>query len=152
MISSWTTDSSLLKWSNAPLSVEVDDQPGPSRKSSKKRSIPDFAVLARLSPSKNVVEPAVKQKKAAMCEANICRVCGIKYKTKKDIETESPWMGCSFEIETKKEKRQCDYWVHCHCKGFPDMTCEEAKQINFFCELHNPKKHGTRITNNCRGK
>eukprot|EP00111_Clytia_hemisphaerica_P013993 TCONS_00041178-protein len=135
----WTTDQALTWNADAPVAEPT------AAGSSKINDIPAFAVLARLSPRKNFAgQTGAKRKSPNNKQDQICQVCKLKFESTADIATDSPWMGCSF---TTAADKKCSYWVHVHCKGFPDMTEKEAEKINFFCELHNPKKHGIRKPN-----
>ena len=45
-----------------------------------------------------------------------------------------PWIGCDHENQTGK---QCDYWVHATCLGFPEAEDETFQNITFHCPPHN---------------
>ena len=44
-----------------------------------------------------------------------------------------PWIGCNHENQTEK---QCDYWVHATCLGFPEAEDETFQNI-FRCPPYN---------------
>ena len=56
----------------------------------------------------------------------VCQLC--------TQSTDVPWIGCNFESNTGK---QCDYWVHATCLGFPEAEDETFQNITFRCLLHN---------------
>ena len=131
IIKYWSTDHTLLTFDSNEAA-----EPNNMLNST---PVPSFTDLARASPSKSQQKARVP---ASDGDPDICRICEIRYESREDIETDSPWMGCV--------SNACTYWVHAHCKGFPDLTEEDVNNINVYCNKHNPKKQKTIKPKCCR--
>ena len=66
---------------------------------------------------------------AKRCGDQVCQLCSQIA----DIS----WIGCDYESQTGK---QCDYWVHATCLGFPEAEDETFENITFRCPPYNRTK------------
>ena len=76
------------------------------------------------TPSKK--QKFLKKAIAKKCGDQVCQLC--------TQSTDVPWIGSDHESQTGK---QCDYWVHATCLGFPEAEDETFQNITFRCPPHN---------------
>ena len=125
---------SLLPTNNAETSTST-----PST-SLERNTPPSFwKDVAAMSPEAKSPNPKFPQKATArkFKDSKHCRVCNIAHNSKKDEETNSPWMSCKMYGAVGKMKK-CGYWVHSVCWGLQGSK-REIEEIEWYCPDHNQR-------------